>query len=496
MGVMRFLVEPAELLREWPEVHRAYLSGVDQSVWPTRIELQGNQVLCRRQASDSGKLHVAWPVPGHGRPILTTSSLPERDEPYLLALELARGKVVQVRNQLAAWQGAGMVIPAEFQAVHSEAQRLFAQATVSQAEPLKSSQAALASLTRACDAADLLTRSYIQQRLENRHRQYPRLPTALSCSLSDVAPSATTSQLLPTAFNTANVPIDWKIVEPVEGEYHWEAYDEQVQWCHNQGIVMRGGPLVDLSPDGLPRWLWQWEHDFFNLQSFVCDFVQTAITRYLGKIRLWELAARMNTGGALALNEEQRLTLMAKTLEVARQVDEESQFLVRIDQPWGEYQARGQHKLSPMYFADALIRAGLGLAALVLEIAVSYTPRGSGSRDLLDFSRMIDQWSALGMPLHVVLAFPSSGVHDDRVTTDLEVEPGAWRLTPDEKAQALWVEDYLPLLMAKPSVVGISWSHFSDASSHRFPHAGLLRPDESPKPALESIARYRKQYWG
>src|SRR5262249_32174129 len=110
MGVMRFLVQPAEILSDWPEVHRAYLSGVDQSVWPTRIEIEGNQILCRRQASDSGKLHVAWPVPGFGRPILTTSSLPERDEPYLLALELARGKIVQVRNQLAIWQGAGMAI--------------------------------------------------------------------------------------------------------------------------------------------------------------------------------------------------------------------------------------------------------------------------------------------------------------------------------------------------------------------------------------------------
>ena len=30
MGVMRFLVHPVELLADWPEVHRAYISGVDQ----------------------------------------------------------------------------------------------------------------------------------------------------------------------------------------------------------------------------------------------------------------------------------------------------------------------------------------------------------------------------------------------------------------------------------------------------------------------------------
>lgn len=496
MGVMRFLVQPAETLSDWPEVHRAYLSGVDQSVWPTRIEIDGNQILCRRQASDSGKLHVAWPVPGFGRPILTTSSLPERDEPYLLALELARGKIVQVRNQLATWQAAGMAIPPDFQAAHSEAQRQFARATVSQDDPLGSSRLALESLTRACEAADLLTRSYTRQRLESRHRQYPRLPTVLGCSLGEMLPDADTAEKFLPAFNSANVSVDWKTIEPVEGQYHWEAFDAQVEWCRQNGIVMRGGPLIDVSPDGLPRWLWQWEHDFWNLQSFVCDFVETAVGRYRGKIRIWEVAARMNTGGALALNEEQRLTLIAKTLEVARQVDEESQFLVRIDQPWGEYQARGQHKLSPMYFADALIRAGLGLSAMALEIAVGYAPRGSASRDLLDFSRLMDQWSGLGIPLQVVLAFPSATAHDDRVTTDLEVEPGSWRQTPDEAAQARWLDDYLPLLMAKPSVVGISWSHFSDAQPHRFPHAGLLRPDGTPKPALAEITRYKKMYWG
>ena len=43
--------------------------------------------------------------------------------------------------------------------------------------------------------------------------------------------------------------------------------------------------------------------------------------------------ARANAGGALALTEENRLTLVAKVLEVARQVDQEAQFVIRIDQP-------------------------------------------------------------------------------------------------------------------------------------------------------------------
>lgn len=496
MGVMRFLVQPEELLSDWPEFHLAYLSGVDQSVWPTRAELEGNVLLCRRQTSESGKLHVAWPVPGFGRPVLSTASLPEREQPYLLALELARGKVVQVRNQLALWQQAGMSIPVDFLQVHSEAQRKFSQATVSQDDSRLASRLGLEALERACVAADRLSRAYVRQRIEARHRQYPRLPTALGCCLGDALPGPEALSAFLASFNSAGIPIDWKRIESREGEYSWDATDAQVEWGVSQGLVLRGGPLVDLSPEGLPAWLWQWERDYWNVQSFVCDFVETAITRYRGKIRWWEVAARMNTGGALALNEEQRLTLVAKALEVARHTDEESQFIVRIDQPWGEYQARGQHKLSPLYFADALIRAGLGLAGLTLEIAVGYTPRGSSSRDLLDFSRLIDQWSALGLPLQIALAFPSDASPDAAVTSDLEVEANSWRLPPGLEAQGEWVQEHIPMLMAKPAVVGISWTHFSDAQPHRFPHAGLIHHNQQPKPALERIRKLRQEYWG
>ena len=70
MGVMRFLIYPPELLEGWSAVYRAYISGTEGRVFPTRIEVDGNVMTCRRQVSESGKLHVAWPVPGFGRPVI------------------------------------------------------------------------------------------------------------------------------------------------------------------------------------------------------------------------------------------------------------------------------------------------------------------------------------------------------------------------------------------------------------------------------------------
>lgn len=495
MGVMRFLIHPADVLQDWPEAHRAYLSGTDHSVWPTRVEIDGQVLGCRRQNSDSSKLNLAWPVAGFGKPLVTTASLPEREAPYLLPVELARGKIVQIRNQLAVWQGAGMEIPVAFQEIHRAAQHCFARAASSQEAAEVAAVDAQEALRYAFHASELLMAAYTRQRIEQRQSQYPRLPTSLGCSLGDRATFADWETPFLEAFNSAAIPVEWRTIEPAEGDYHWEAYDAQLAWCEKQHLVPRGGPFLDLGAEGLPKWLYQWEQDYWNLQSFVCDFVETAISRYHGRIRNWEVTARANTGGGIALTEEQRLTLTAKAIEVARHADPESQLFVRVDQPWGEYQARGQHKLSPLQFADALVRADLGLNGINLEIAFGYAPGGSTTRDLLDISRMIDLWSSLSVPLQVTLAAPAARGPDLQQTSDLEVDGSTSRMPWSEELQAVWADAVVQLLMSKPQVTSIFWTHFSDRDPHRFPHAGLVGSANQPRPALERLVRLRELYW-
>ncbi len=490
MGLIRFAVYPAARMTDWAQVQRGYLTGADGRIFPTRIELADNVVGCRRASNESCKFHVAWDVAGFGRPVLNTTSLPEREAPYVMAVELARGKLVQVRNQAGMWELAGMTLPPEYQPEVSAAHKFFGRAASSQDTPDVASELADQALVHTCHAAEILSNAYARQALAGRQQRYPHLSTSLGCGVNSLL-TGPQSDLFCAAFNAVALPIRWTSIEQQEGEYNWQRIDDQIAWAEHQKLVVRGGPLIDLGPNGLPQWLAQWENDLFNLQSFVCDFVETAIARYSGRIRWWEVAARLNTGGALTLNEESRLALVARVLEVARQVDEEAQLLVRVDQPWGEYQARGQHRLSPLQLIDALLRSGVGLAGINLEIAVGYVPSGTLNRDLLEFSRMIDQWSLLGVPLFLTLAIPSSTTHDDGCTTELEVDPQSGRSAIGDTEQAAWIERYLPLLLAKPAVAGVDWCHFSDADQHEFPHAGLLNADGSTKPALASVLQFR-----
>lgn len=495
MGVMRFRISSKENLDDWPELDQAYISGVDRRVFPCRVERTANEISVIRQTTESGKLHICWPVEGYGRPVVQTCSLPEREEPYPLPLELARGKISQLRNQMGAWQVAGMIIPKAFHPLNQQAHRLLAKAVQKQDQLEECSRLAQEAIVLAFQASDLMTASYTQQRLEIYRRRSTQLPSLLGCNLGQFLPSGEDERQYLKAFNAALIPIDWQTIEPREGEYQWEQIDRQVDWVLSNKLFIQGGPLLDLTANGMPSWLSQWDSDFLNLQSFVSDFIETAISRYFGKIRYWEISAYGNTGGALELTEEQRLTLVARTLEVARQVDDEIQLSIRVEQPWGGYLSSGKHRLSPLHFIDAIVRSGVGLSSVNLEVAVGYSPRKTGYRDLLELSQLLDLWGGLGIPLQISLAHPSASGEDPLARADVKAALTDRDRLPSEEQQADWVQQVVPLLMAKQSVVGVYWTNFSDSVPHRFPHSGLKDPSGKFKPAIGVFDHYLNQFW-
>lgn len=494
MGLIRFAVHPATLLSDWPEVYAGYLTGADGRVFPTRIEIFDNIVGCRRTTSESAKFHVTWPVKDFGRLIIPTASLPEREQPYLLAVELARGKIVQVRNQVAQWELSGLKTPPEFAEPNRAAHRAFSKAASSQSRMEEASLLANEAIYHACRAGDILVRSYAAQSLAGRLQRFGSLPVSIGCELLGTLPSPESSRLFNELFNTATVTVPWDVIEKVEGEYNWNATDQQLEWCESQKIMVRGGPLLDLGKRGLPDWLARWEHDILNLQSFVCDFVETAISRYVGRIRVWEICTRMHTGGALTLSEESRLTLTARVLDVARQVDEEAQLIVRVNQPWGDYHARGQYRLSPLQVIDALLRSGVGLSGVNLEIAMGFKSDGSAQRDLLECSRLIDTWTILDVPIYVTLICPSDVSDDSLASSEIKVNPRVWAGPSSEEIQANWISGLFELLVAKPRVAGIFLPHYSDGAPHEFPHAGIMRTNESSKEVVERIIIHRQSH--
>src|SRR5260370_9696610 len=93
---------------------------------------------------------------------------------------------------------------------------------------------------------------------------------------------------------------------------------------------------------------------------------------------------------------------------------------------------------SPCIFADSLIRCGLNLAGLDLELVMGVESRGSYCRDLISVSRMLDLYTILGVPLRVTLGYPSASGPDPRGHTHLRVSAGSWQRGVNPDAQAAW----------------------------------------------------------
>jgi hypothetical protein len=494
-GLLRFLLPASAGVTE-SRAQRAYLAGPDQVPWPCRIRLDDGQLVVERQVSDSGKFHIPWPVEGHGEVVLSTATLMECDRPYHLPVELARGKVNQVRNQIAEWQSIGLLVPDKVDAVLKRALGHLALAVTTQHDPQVAAEHAERAIVAAVDAADLLVACYCEQALASRHRGTARLRTLLGAPLGAGLLDPPAAAAFLKAFNSAIVPMAWRQVEAAEGHRQWEISDRQIEWCEAQGLKVVSGPLVQLDRLALPDWLCLWEGDFRSIHSFVSDYVQAAVTRYRGRVHVWQCAARMNVPDALSLTEEQRLQLTVRAIEAARQADPTTPLSVSFDQPWAEYMSKSAPDLSPLHFADALVRAGLELGAVGLEINMGYQPGGSYLRDRLECSRLLDLWSYLGLPLHLLLLVPggqaaaATGAASPSRPAPAEAGlSGGW--TAD--SQAAWIKHYLPMMVAKPAVQAIFWNQFEDEASE-FPHAGLFDRRAGPKPALAALAVLRKKH--
>src|SRR5262249_31563324 len=145
------------------------------------------------------------------------------------------------------------------------------------------------------------------------------------------------------------------------------------------------------------------------------------VARYRDRVRRWQLASASNLCAVLNLGEDDMLWLTARLAEAALQLAPELELTVGVAQPWGEYLAHEEHTYTPLVFLDTLLRMGLRLAAIAVEIVMGVSPRGSYCRDLLEVCRLLDSYAVLSSPIQVTMALPSSAQPDPLADAGMRV---------------------------------------------------------------------------
>jgi hypothetical protein len=492
MGAMRFLLHPPGRISP-DDAQRCYLVGPDQAPWRRFVQANPDELIVERTVSDSGVLWVPWRLPGRGQIMLATATLMERGAAYHLGVELARGLVHQLRNQAHDWSSNALAVPDEFREQLRAATARLSEAVTQQADVAAAADRADEALVVALEAAETLLGAYAAQNLTARQASGDLGNLFLGTRLADPPTEPDAIVAFETTFQAAIVPMTWREIEPVEGQFAFDVIERRLEWCESRGLKVFGGPLLRLDSLGVPDWLALWEGNPESLKELLTRFVEQIVTRFRGRVAVWQCASRINLGDAFRMGEEERLRLTVHTVECARRADPRANLALAFDQPWAEYMGRQEALLGPFDFADALVRASLGLGGLFLELNVGYAG-GVLPRTLLAFSRLIDHWSLLGLPLYVTLAVPSDEGPDPAAARGPALLPSDVAAGWNPAAQARWLHRLVPLFLSKPAVKGVFYGALRDTEPHELPHGGLIDASGVGKPALATLARLRGQW--
>jgi hypothetical protein len=485
----------------------------------------------------------------HGLGLLSvqTCLLPDRPEPYLLTVELARHRIMLFLNKMEDW---GLFdLPADTPAIQQfeEARRQFTEALVAQRDPGRDEPLvhgynpradALAgrAMALAISAGEQLTLIQAERQLRARlsgqvyaqarahlGRLTPEVPAPGSPVLVPgeghvtlpgpplvgcaVSPSQFTEAQKRAALGACDfitMPMRWVDMEPEEGEYNFTPTDRWIEWAVRQAkLPVVAGPLIDFRPRAVPEWLFIWENDYETLRDLVFEHVQAIVTRYRRTVTRWTVASGLHVNTNFKISFEQIMDLTRVCVLLVRKLHPTARVQVEIVQPWGEYHATNRRSIPPFLYADAIVQAGLNVDAIALRLQMGHAEPGMATRDLMALSALLDKFallerpiaiSALGAPSHPIEPTPyrpraGAGGED-------AYEPGYWRAPWSETVQSDWLTQVLAIACSKPYVHSVCWQELSDspgdAQSPEMPFGGLLNASGAPKPAYHKFTQFRQ----
>lgn len=538
---------------------RAYLHGSDELPLQADVVLKPGMVSSQHPGLHSKALVVQLELAPDGSAVapgglgvltLPTCLLPDRPTPYLLAIELARHRIMLFLNKLEDWQLSDLA-PSHPTMVRFEAARqTFTSALVAQREPTpdaregyspKAANLATKSLSEGLEASEQLTLIQAEKQLKQRATneaylseaaRYKKLtqetpipgapviiagsgngailpgPAMVGCSISPGTFSEPLQRAAASSLDFVTMPMRWEDMEPKEGKYNFASTDRWIEWAVRAAKVpVFAGPLVDFRAPCVPDWLYIWENDYETLRDLVIEHIQSIVTRYRRTISRWTVASGLNVNTNFKLPIEQVMDLTRVAVVLVKKMHPQAKVQVEIAQPWGEYHATNRRSIPPLIYAEAIIQMGLPVDALGLRLQMGHAQPGLSTRDLMSLSALLDRYSHFEKPLAVTaIGAPSAPItptpYQPREGSAAEdpYEPGRWRSAWNETQQAAWLSKAMAICASKPFVHSVCWQDLADpaptptgqAIAPEMPFGGLVNSNGQPKPALQALAALRQ----
>jgi GH35 family endo-1,4-beta-xylanase len=470
----------------------AYAVGSDDVPLRAEIAFSDGVITCKKRAAGPAGLAILWHVKNVGQILVETIRVQERDKPYILQVELARGRILRLNNKLEDWGMLDFEEAAPWLRQADEARDRLIQALQAD-EPAKAADLAEDALSLAVQASEGLTQLHAELFIARRRpgQGFPR--RALGCALHLDIPAQPGKQRLAKAFDFAALPICWRDVEPTEQNFNWKLVDSWVEALTKPPtpLPIHGYPLLCFRETNVPDWLYIWEHDFDTIRDLAFEHIRRILNRYGQHISSWSVVSGLHAANGFSFNFEQIMELTRLACTLTKQMAPRSIAVIELVAPWGEYYARNQRTIPPMLYADMVVQSGVTFDAFGLKFRFGPGIDGHFVRDLFQISVMLDQFSKLGKPLHVTaVQVPSSTApvaSEDNAQQPIAIDGGSWHGEWSQEIQAEWLQRFVEIALSKSFVESITWADLADHAGQSIPHGGLLQADLSPKPAYERV---------
>jgi GH35 family endo-1,4-beta-xylanase len=287
--------------------------------------------------------------------------------------------------------------------------------------------------------------------------------------------------------NYATLPFYWGRYEPEEGTPDARRTAAAAQWFAGRGVVTKGHPLCWHTV--CAPWLMQYPNA--EILTRQLERIRREAGGFRGRIDKWDVINEVVIMPAFdkydnaitrICKELGRVRLVKAVFAAARDANPDAVLLIN------------DFNLSESYeiLIDGCLQAGVPIDAIGIQ-----THQHQGYMGLERLAGILDRFSRFGLPLHFTENTIVSGHLMPPHIIDLnDYQIPEWPTTPEgEERQARELTEMYETLFSHPAVEAITNWDPVDGKWLGAP-SGLLRADNSPKPAYDALtAKIRGEWW-
>jgi hypothetical protein len=464
----------------------SYLFGTDGvSIRRAKIAFKNGIIKCEKPNLGTAGLALLWPVDGFGRVLLPTTCLPEREEPYILNVEVARARLMQIINKREDWSFFDSIEGLED--IYKEAQDLFIQSIQKITEPPQASKLADECLKKAVVFSEKLAIKQAEVLFNSRGESHGFGRSCLGCRADPmkIYNSKYVERLL-AFFGFVTIPINWVQIESNRGSYDFSMVDACIDVLGKKRLTMSAGPLLFFSKEKLPNWLLGSGWGFEKIREAAYQFVSKVVTRYTSDIHVWSVISSLNVLNVFGFNFEQVLEMTRAANMAVKAASDRGLKIIEISNPWGEYYATNPDTIPPLVYMDMVVQSGINFDAFGLSMRFGKNQSGMHIRDMMQISAVLDYFGPIAKPLYITDVEVPSQNGDGLQQAEVA---GVWHKEWDQARQGQWIEQFCKIALSKQFVDTVTYSNLTDAEHSTIANSGLLTEKLEPKKSYHTLKK-------